>query len=694
MFTAHFLKASPWAFRAVVFVLVTSLAGCSSKEDPPEEVEPAEADCERDDQNSPGEAAPLGESATGFICPADDADWYELNVPDGDQLVSIDLSMTVALSPVQITYSIFELDSAGEPTQAIAQPPSSEVDVGRSLSISHCIDPGDYLLVVRDQGNNDSDNRNPYELGVATQPDPDTSEPNNDQANATALTGPATGYIACRGDEDWYSITVPEQNRLVVNLSSPTAEYEPQVRIVDAEGNVLAIDENQASATRATDIELTQVLPGAGTFYVVVSDNDGADADPAVPYELSVEGIQDIDPNEPNDTPETATPISGTPVSCASGESFSFTGSIGAPGDNDWFRIPLSGCEDGIIEADVEFDVSGMTAQQQWELASQVQASVTLVRPHDESPCSDRTECNALQLACDQPLDCAGYFETCLGQGLCAGASVCLPEGMCGANQTQRRYDCPSRFSECQPGDTPPRANAASLSSPIFGDDFLYLRVSDFQADGFAPDRLYTLNVRVLEDSDPNEPNNLPVNVVSPEFSRSALSQNATPITVRDCTAGDCCSGDEVSGQIAYDSDVDWFRFPHPCPEEDCTLRMVWSTDAGPTDLNIAVYREGGGNWAPARQPDQRDVQSADSGSIGGTAASDSCFYAFQGHGESGYLVEVRDRFSLFSDDATVVPESRDWSASQSYSFCVEKVSNVCEEPPCQIYPNGCGQPM
>ncbi len=694
IFTAKYRSAL--AILAGALALSLILPACSSKDEDPEEIEPTEADCERDDQNEPATAAPLtADASSGFICPKDDRDWYSLSIPDTDQLVSVSLGMTVPLSPVDVTYSIFSLDEAGEPDVAVAQPPSDEVDVGVQLDIAHCIDPGEYLMVVRDQGDDTFDNRNQYALSVTTAPDPDMSEPNETLETAQAIAQPVTGYIACRGDEDWYSIQVPDQNRLVVRLTSPITDYQPRVRIVDTMGNVITDAENAASATSETNIELTQVLPGAGTYYVQVTDNDGKEADPSVPYRLEVEGVTDIDPNEPNDNPETATPVAGAPVDCSGSQEFTFTGSVGSPGDDDWFRVPLTGCANGIIEADIEFDTSGLSGEALWEFNGEVQASVTLVRPHGPSACADDTDCNTLQISCDGPLDCAGYFETCLGQGLCAGSSACLPEGMCGANQMQRRYECPATSSECRPGSGTPPENQARLAAPLFGDDFVYLRVSDFQSNGAAPDRLYNLTVRVLGDPDTNEPNNFPLNEISPTYERSDLAANPQAITVRDCTEGDCCNGNEVSGVISYDSDVDWFRFPHPCPGEDCTLRLVWNTEAGPTDIAINVYRNGGGNWRPAREPDQEDMQAADSGFVGGAAAmANGCFYAYQTHDPAGYLVEVRDRFALFSDEVNVDPQSRDWSTGQSYSFCVEKVSNVCEEPPCQVYENGCGPPQ
>ena len=46
------------------------------------------------------------------------------------------------------------------------------------------------------------------------------------------------------------------------------------------------------------------------------------------------------------------------------------------------------------------------------------------------------------------------------------------------------------------------------------------------------------------------------------------------------------------------------------------------------------------------------------------------CFYAFQKH-DGNYQLSIRD-----------LQPSFDWSISQSYSFCIEKVEMGCQ-PPC-----------
>lgn len=669
--------------------------GCGEKSTTEDNnVDPTPAECQTDDNSEPASALELSsEETTGYVCPIGDLDWYKFSVPANETLVSVNVSMPVTISPIQPSYAIFPVGSEGDPELAVATPPANAT--GTRLSYVHCVAPGDYYMVVRDSGDNQADTRNAYSTNIATAADPDPQEPNNDRAASQALVdGQATtGYIACRSDEDWYQIDVPAGRTLQVELRAPNGGFQPKLRLL-SEDDTLLFEVENASNTADTDINRLQVPPGPGTYYVVISDDDNQDADPETPYELTVTLINDEDPNEPNNTPEEATELSQSVVNCGGTWSnvLSSVGTIGSPGDDDWFRVDLSGCAPGVVEAEVEYPTVGDAASQ-WEFNAEVQATVTIVKPHPESSCDQDSDCNTLQIPCDNAFDCAGVFDTCLSQGLCAGASVCLPNNVCGANVMQRRYECAPRASECRPGSTPPPENMARAAAPV-SSNVVYIRVSDFQSNGSAPDRLYNLRVRVRSITDTNEPNNAVLNIVSPDYSTSDLAAQAVDIPIRDCTAGDCCTGPgQITGSIDYDSDSDWFRIPHPCPDSDCTLRMVWQTDAGPTDIAMNIYRSGGGSWNVARDPDEEENQSADSGVLGGTMAGNGCFYAFQGHNDNGYLIEVRDRTAIFSDDQTVIPSSRDWDPDQNYSFCIEKVSNVCEEPPCRIYPNGCGVP-
>ena len=81
---------------------------------------------------------------------------------------------------------------------------------------------------------------------------------------------------------------------------------------------------------------------------------------------------EDIDPNEPNNLPAEATPI--TELEC--GDDWSdwttFQGTFGTPGDVDWFKVDLSGCERGLIEAELILDTTGLEDEVSRKLQSSI----------------------------------------------------------------------------------------------------------------------------------------------------------------------------------------------------------------------------------------------------------------------------------------------------------------------------------
>jgi hypothetical protein len=231
----------------------------------------------------------------------------------------------------------------------------------------------------------------------------------------------------------------------------------------------------------------------------------------------------------------------------------------------------------------------------------------------------------------------------------------------------------------------PPPPNRAVVSVPLYGDPYVYLNVADWQSDAGAPSLVYNFSVRVRADPDTNEPSNLFV----PDRERSdsirrqlEAARGRGPIPIRDCTAGDCCnSGTWVAGSISYELDEDFYPYEHPCPGEDCTLRIHYQLDGGPVDFLFSVFRGNSLWFDTVVAVREQETQPAKSGVFGGTTAQDACFYAFQGHPAGmHYTISVRD-----------LADTRDFEPDQRYRFCIEKIANECSVPPCRLYDNGCG---
>lgn len=684
------------------FAAALSLSACSEPEDDPviENGENGSVACVFDHGDSAEEAETIesGEEITGYLCPEGDEDWFRFEVPDQSRLVDIELDMGGPISPVDPTY-VVRVDDDGSAGDVVATPPPLRVSAPHHDVF--CLDQGAYFIVVRDRGGDSEDRRHEYTLAVSVEPHPDPSPRTEGPDDARPLFDgeAAEGFVACAGEVGWWSIEAPARRIARVTLTREPADWAPVFRVRSPEGELLMEASDPSGPVQATELERLVVLPEAGTYHVEVAAADGVSSDPSTSYSLTVDLIEDLDPNEPNDTPEEATSLSERVCGTGWSDEATATGTFGVPGDQDWFRLPLDGCERGVLEAVVSLDTSSLNDEEAWALQEELQSSITLVRPHYASPCESPSDCALLQQACNSEWDCAGYGNLCQG-GRCSGALACLPEGVCGARMVQRSYQ---RAALPEDITGPPPPNEAVLSVPLYGDEEIYLNLSDWQSDAAAPELLYTLSVRVREDPDENEPSNLfvPDRERSDSIARQLDGARSRPgglIDVHDCTVGDCCGPDTwVEGAISYELDEDFYVYNHPCPGEDCMLRIHYEKEEGPVDLLFSIFRGNRlwFNWFDGSTTDRDSLedlpwQPAMSGVFGGDTAEDECFYAYQGHSDGPhYVISVRD--------LAVV---RDWDPDQSYRFCIEKFANECLEPPCVYYDPeeydhgyGCGTP-
>ncbi|MEM9861177.1 MAG: PPC domain-containing protein [Myxococcota bacterium] len=631
--------------------------------------------CQQDNSLGPDSAEALvaGTPATGFICPNIDEDWFTLDIPTGQSLLRINLSIDNARSPIEATYSIAP---AGSPEMSVAIPDEDEIGPGANLRDTHCLEPGAYTVVLRDQGADAEDIRNAYELSFSTLAEPDTFEPNNEDTSATTIGmgAPTTGFISCRGDVDFYQFEVTGQDAVRVALDAAELGYEPQVTLFDPAGELVLTEVNARGALGPTALSFERQLQ-PGTYTVRVSDDNEQGSNAEVPYTLTIGVFEDPDTNEPNDGPLEATMLTG--LGCGAGWSAFSENAAGAlvtAADNDWFEIDLSGCANGIIEAEATLNTTGLTAQEAWELQARVQMSITLVRdagPAD--PCDEDEDCVVLTRTCEENIDCSGLLEACQLEGRCGGAGVCLPTNTCGANQTFRAYT-PQGIPE--PIVEPPPPNTALLSAPVLSSQRAWLRVSDFQANGGDPRARYTLRVRVRNDPDGFEADNLYTS--DPRLIDEG--ERVSPYTIHDCTAGDCCGGgDFVTAHIGYDGDRDYFMGSHPCEGRNCMLRLHYQVDAGDASpiLRLTTSR---GPWYDAL------LEPGTSGTIGDVGRPE---------GEDQCIVAAADQdlmpfdLSLFHFD----PDEPGflWDADQRVRFCLEVTSNDCVAP-CIVAGDECRQ--
>lgn len=687
-----------------VILLAASLGGCDDEPvDPDADSDGPDSQCARDDFEGPGTAGELvdgaaaGEkTADGLICPVGDHDWYRLTVPEGDHLLDVNLYVTGPGSPIQPTYAIYGMpcddaclaECAGQPEgctgccTARAAPLPSEV--GSEITVQHCLEPGDYFIVVRDQSDDGSDWRTPrgtYRLTVSSSADPDTAEPNDGPDSAVALAAGSTarGQIACRGDQDWYVVDGVGENQILgVQLDVPVAGYQPQVRIVAPDDTQLGALTNEAGTVEPTALSGTYVVPSPGRYYVVVADDDNGEADSAATYDLTVTLIDNDDPYEPNNTAveaETHAVIDG--MSCGGSWSSASrpNANLAATNDIDVFQVNLSGCANGILEATVTFDGAPDVG---------LEPSVRIVRSHAETPCEVDSECRDLIMPCEiddddpdvGPQACSGFGNNCLGD-VCAGASMCLPGSVCGANVIERHpnfcgadgnchgpegamRDRPcSTNTDCAPQDRittsiPIGRGPNGTTSAV---DRLFVVVSDFGSNASDPSLSYTLQVRTRSDPDANEPN---------EIYNPFLSQDEGGTQSDELIGSANWSGGCLTGSLSYERDRDWFVLPNPCFGTNCTFSVTYNIAAGPVEVIVDAEEawdditEFDSDEDPANNP----ARSATRGS-----GSGDCLPSNPNLPDFIHIV-VRD-----------LDYSRDASADQTYSVCFTGITAGCNAP-------------
>lgn len=740
--------------RIFKFSVISSLAfsiivGCKNggSDSPEDSSSDSQNACAWDTDDSFSRANPysMPSALEGYICPLGDEDWYSFVVPAGHDLVHLGVSLDAPVSSLDLSYVIWDNTANNLIASSDVKQP---IVAGSAFSWLHHILPGNYFLQVRDSGNDGQDVYHPYRIELQTSKDADVNEPNNSAPMATVASGqPIVGRISYNGDEDWYQIAGDEKNILRLQLEMPISGIEVSFRIETSDGVVLATGTNISGSIQETNLTYDLAIDSAGPFYVVVYDDLNNSSDHKISYQLQVSTDFDPDANENNDNPSIATEI-GT-LSCGSkwSEWITTTGYIASTGDRDWYHVETTGCDGGIVEAELLFN--GTTS-----MPENFMASLRFVREIDEQPCQLDQDCQTISKTCNSNLDCGFFGNTCSVQGTCAGGGICMPAGVCGANWAL------AQATEAERG-------AIQFCAPVqnwSAQGGFHLIVSDVAGVSFAVDHAYTLRIRGRLDPDGNE-QALPYSTFSPLDNDDAVpyQANAIVVPVHDCLQGTvvpdssedtdsisegdtdtytdsseqvdtgsepividtetttsvdtqndtsedtstetepvlpqtvpgCCGpNDWIEGYLSYTYDQDWYSYAHPCPGKDCMVRIVYDIGAGPVDTYIRVHSNSNTWFDNIASISDKSSQQQQSGYFGGTATDDTCFYAYNGHQGSPFWYYLSVRDTIFVSQENPLDGTWDWSAEQPYRFCIEKVASECTSP-CQFYEGeGCGSPQ
>ena len=670
--------------RALLIALfslpVGGLAGCGDDDDTDGGEGEGEG-CQQDQTDTPDDAVALASHTTeecvaaeppedctaeGYICPEGDKDYYGITIPDASLLrVQLILTAPLNLSNVNIQYSLY--DVAGE----VLAFGGATVPAGVPLNEVSCPAAGDYVLVVRDQSDDDTEFHYPYQLSVTTEPEPDTGE--TDQDRPLGMNSSDTGLISCSGDIDRFSLDVPADTLLEVRLTSDVATYEPAYRILKPDGTLLYQNKNESGSVLATDISGLYAIPVAGPHFLEVFDwtvdeEDRRTADADTAYTLEVTGHLEPDPNDRgtrNDVADAATGLGAK--SCGGGYAGETVSAyLSAIGDVDWYRIPLSGCGSGIVQVSV--DTSGTDG---------VDPQIRLVRRYGNKSCDRDEDCISLDITCDYDIDCAGWGNTCVGvqgdpdnreddpnyrPGSCAGAATCIG-GVCGATQFEKNTQA---------------GTSVATAQPLLDADQVYLVVQDFRSDASDLDTPYTLRIETRADPDAFERDSV-YNPYPFRFIEREPNEDVAHL------AGDAMVGFCISGTLATEHDEDWFRYTSACPAggegvDVCTINVTSTFEAGPVDFIATVVRNGRDWFQPAIVD-----ESANNGAVTQTyGPPNECFFAVEGDTE--YFIVVNDNRGTRDS-----PNTPDWSDTQGYNICFAPYSPGCNAPCIWIAEGGGG---
>ncbi|MCS6914195.1 MAG: hypothetical protein RMK29_04555 [Myxococcales bacterium] len=600
-----------------------------------------------------------GAVTQGFICPIGNQHWFRIQVPPGQPVLTVELRNDTPLSPVKLSYTL----RAADGMTPVDQPPPPASGSGKQiLHYAHCVpQPGTYYLQVQSFGNDAQDTRNPFTLSYRTAADPDPGEPhNNDPAGAIALGGAEQrGYIACKGDRDFYKITLGDGALLDISLSTaaPTPGLNLKYMVLDAQMGLVA-EEAVQTGMMATALRTVRPTREAGTYFVVISDL-GAGSNLQVPYVLRAATFAEPDVNERptrNDSPEAATLLGSW--TCGGGASFGRMAYLASRADNDWYRINLTGvgpaCQ-AVIDVSVSWGTGGQAVRPQVSLIYPDAA----VGMYPGTACVKDEDCRFLRQ------DCAGDDNRCeyLGNQCdrqarkCTGAAVCLPEKFCGVLQ----------FAKQQTTAGPASVRTAQ---PLVGAATYYLRIRDFESKGYDPTTPYALAVRLSTDD--REPNNFysPYQVPDNSLVRNASFAMRNKIML----------GETVTSRIGYERDQDFYVFDHPCPGADCTLSVTYSTSQ-PSRVYHTYQVEVDGRlvagW-PA-PPAVRGTAPQVTNEVFGDGVH-TCFYASR-HNRGPFFLWVSD----------LLRGGPLWDQDTTYTFTIRKVQDGCSDL-CRKAPYNCGQ--
>jgi hypothetical protein len=291
-----------------------------------------------------------------------DVDWYSAAMPanlTARSLLHVSAGYTAPQTAVNLQLNVLKGDgsasiASGVDTHGAAAP--AFIDIVQPYSDSSAT----LLFLLSDSstgGQVKVDNKNAYSLSVEVIDNPDQNEPNDTTPTQIPLAasggiseGTTSGYLATVNDVDQYAFTVTGSARQIiyVHVSSTMANLNPPLpyrlsyTLFDPSKNAIA-EGVMANAFLQVELASAHVAPAPGTYTLVVQGYHSPNSPDApvlgdlrLKYDVDVKVMNDLDPNEPNDTWQTA-----KAKTLALDVPSSVSGRLASVPDEDWYEIDL-----------------------------------------------------------------------------------------------------------------------------------------------------------------------------------------------------------------------------------------------------------------------------------------------------------------------------------------------------------------
>jgi len=229
-------------------------------------------------------------------------DWYRIEVGKGDSILDFDISGVPFVDSVMTIYDendykLVEIDNYGE-------------GQGESYHYLGVKGPAYYTLAIRGKNNSGSFTV-PYKLRTNFRQYKGVSEkePNDNRSIASGIAtkiigdpgNMISGYINPAGDKDWYRIRLTGRKNIMHVKAESAENLDIVMKVCDGMGEVLKTVNNMGREATET-LSNMGILPDK-TYYLVIADNTGKNANSRDPYKTTItfnqyDKGQEFEPND------------------------------------------------------------------------------------------------------------------------------------------------------------------------------------------------------------------------------------------------------------------------------------------------------------------------------------------------------------------------------------------------------------